>query len=57
MKSCGRPDYKKQLDKELAQIHESEMWRAGTAVRTLRPHEKARMNAATATGVKGRKGN
>jgi hypothetical protein len=33
------------------------MWRAGAAVRSLRPHEKARANAATATGVKGRASN
>lgn len=31
------PDYKKKLGKELAEIHESEMWRTGAQVRKLRP--------------------
>ena len=31
------PDYAKKLGEELRQIHESEMWRAGAAVRSLRP--------------------
>jgi ketol-acid reductoisomerase len=57
MTSCGGKDYKKQLDKELREIHESEMWTAGAAVRTLRPHEKAKANAGKAVGVKGRSGN
>ena len=57
MKSCGRPDYRTQLDKELRTIRDSEMWKAGAAVRTLRPHEKAHANAGTAAGVKGRQGN
>ena len=29
--------------------------KAGAAVRSLRPHEKAKANAATAAGVRGRK--
>src|SRR5215510_11195342 len=33
----SRPDYREQLDKELAEIRESEMWRTGAAVRSLRP--------------------
>ncbi|MBM4164866.1 MAG: ketol-acid reductoisomerase [Lentisphaerae bacterium] len=57
IKTCGGADYKAKLQKELALIHDSEMWRAGAAVRSLRPHEKARANAATATGVKGRASN
>ena len=57
MTSCGSPDYKTQLDKELLEIHDSEMWRAGAAVRSLRPHEKAHLNAASAAGVRGRAGN
>ena len=36
-------------------MHDSEMWKAGEAVRALRPHEKAHAGAATAAGVKGRK--
>ncbi|MEL6675670.1 MAG: ketol-acid reductoisomerase [Bacteroidota bacterium] len=33
----ARPDYREQLDKELSEIRESEMWQAGRAVRELRP--------------------
>lgn len=31
------PDYKERLDDELKQIHESELWQVGAAVRALRP--------------------
>ncbi len=31
------PDYKERLDEELREMRESEMWRAGAAVRSLRP--------------------
>ena len=31
------PDYQEKLDAELKVIHDSEMWRAGAAVRSLRP--------------------
>ena len=34
------PDYRQQLQKELDEIHNSEMWRAGEAVRTLRPENQ-----------------
>jgi ketol-acid reductoisomerase len=33
----SRPDYRAQLEKELKEIAESEMWRAGAVVRSLRP--------------------
>ncbi|KPJ76522.1 MAG: ketol-acid reductoisomerase [Deltaproteobacteria bacterium SG8_13] len=33
-------DYREKLDKELAVIHNSEMWQAGTAVRSLRPERR-----------------
>jgi len=36
----SRPDYKEQLEKELAEIRDSEMWKAGTAVRSLRPERR-----------------
>ena len=36
----SRPDYKEQLEKELAEIRDSEMWRAGAAVRSLRPERR-----------------
>jgi ketol-acid reductoisomerase len=54
--SCSKPDYQKQLDKELAQIRDSEMWRAGAAVRSLRPRAEAKANAGSAAGVQGRQG-
>ena len=31
------PDYQEKLDAELKEIHDSEMWKAGAAVRSLRP--------------------
>jgi ketol-acid reductoisomerase len=37
LEANSRPDYREQLEKELAVIHESEMWQAGAAVRSLRP--------------------
>ena len=33
-------DYREKLNKELAEIHDSEMWRAGAAVRALRPERR-----------------
>jgi ketol-acid reductoisomerase len=53
--SLGRPDYQEQLAKELGQIRDSEMWRAGAAVRALRPKEKAKTITASTKGVGGRK--
>jgi len=38
--SNSKSDYKQQLDKELKEIRESEMWRAGATVRSLRPTKK-----------------
>jgi ketol-acid reductoisomerase len=37
LESNSRPDYRQQLERELKEIAESEMWRAGAAVRELRP--------------------
>jgi len=34
------PDYRDRLEKELAEIRNSEMWRAGAAVRALRPENR-----------------
>ena len=51
IKVCGAADYKKKLDAELAVMGNSEMWRAGAAVRSLRPHEKAK---SSTVGIKGR---
>jgi ketol-acid reductoisomerase len=33
----GKPDYRENLEKELAEIKQSELWQAGAAVRKLRP--------------------
>ena len=33
----SQPDYREQLDHELKAVAESEMWRAGAVVRSLRP--------------------
>ena len=55
LRSCSRPDYQDKLGAELAEIHNSEMWRAGAAVRKLRPHEKAKTVTASTKGVAGRK--
>jgi len=52
---CGRPDYQERLAKELAAIGESEMWRAGKAVRKLRPKAAAKKITKTTKGVGGRK--
>jgi ketol-acid reductoisomerase len=37
LKSTGAPNYKQVLDGELNELGNSEMWRAGAAVRKLRP--------------------
>jgi len=34
------PDYRERLNEELKTIHDSEMWRAGAAVRALRPENR-----------------
>ena len=38
----SRPDYRQQLEKELKAIADSEMWKAGTVVRSLRPERAAK---------------
>lgn len=37
LEANSRPDYREQLEKELKEVAESEMWKAGTWVRSLRP--------------------
>ncbi len=37
LESCSAPDYRDRLEKELDEWKQSEMWRAGAAVRSLRP--------------------
>jgi len=40
LNSTGAPDYKELLDAELKELGNSELWRAGAAVRKLRPLKK-----------------
>ncbi len=56
IRDTGCPDYKEKMAAKLADLTNAEMWRAGAAVRQLRPAEKARADAETAAGVQGRKG-
>ena len=35
--SNSKPDYRVKLEAELKELHESEMWKAGRTVRSLRP--------------------
>lgn len=42
LESNSRKDYREQLDKELKAIADSEMWQAGTVVRSLRPERAAK---------------
>jgi ketol-acid reductoisomerase len=37
LEANSRPDYRQQLEGELKEIAESEMWKAGAVVRSLRP--------------------
>jgi ketol-acid reductoisomerase len=55
IKACGGRDYQARLGKELGEIRDSEMWRAGAAVRALRPAEKAHAVDKGTKGVTGRK--
>jgi len=57
IRDCGRKDYQNFLERKLAEIGNSEMWRAGQAVRSLRPKEKARAIRRSTKGIAGRKGN
>jgi ketol-acid reductoisomerase len=52
---CGAKGYPARVAKELAAIRDSEMWKAGAAVRALRPAEKARAIGKGTKGVGGRK--
>jgi len=45
LEANSRPDYRERLEKELAQIRESEMWKAGAAVRSLRPENRRKIGA------------
>jgi len=41
LEANSAPDYKVRLQKELHEIRDSEMWRAGAAVRKLRPENRS----------------
>jgi len=50
LEANGANDYQDRLDEELRQMRESEMWQAGTAVRSLRPENvKAASTAGEST--------
>ena len=42
LEANSRGDYRQQLEKELKEVAESEMWQAGTVVRSLRPERAAK---------------
>jgi ketol-acid reductoisomerase len=46
LESCAARDYRERLQKELDEWKHSEMWRAGAAVRSLRPENTQRMETA-----------
>ncbi len=54
LRSCSKPDYKEQLDKELGELGNSEMWLAGAAARSLRPKQKAIATTKATKGISGR---
>ncbi len=55
--SCGQKNYKELLNQELAEMSGLELWRAGEAVRALRPREKGIRLTGRTRGVSGRRGN
>ena len=57
LRVCGAKDYPKRIAAELAEMRDSEMWRAGAATRALRPKEKARKITKATKGIAGRKAN
>jgi ketol-acid reductoisomerase len=54
IRDCGGRNYQEYLAKKLGEIRDSEMWRAGAAVRALRPKEKAKAVTKKVKGVSGR---
>ncbi|MGA2466493.1 MAG: ketol-acid reductoisomerase [Thermodesulfobacteriota bacterium] len=57
LSACGKPNYQVALTKELNAMGNSEMWRAGKAVRTLRPKESAKQISQSTKGLAGRAAN
>ena len=56
IKVCGAENYPRRVAKELAAMRHSELWRAGEAVRALRPKAPAKAITAGTKGVGGRAG-
>jgi ketol-acid reductoisomerase len=54
IRDCSGKDYQAYLAAKLAEIHDSEMWQAGAAVRALRPGGKPQSQAKGVKGVGGR---
>jgi ketol-acid reductoisomerase len=54
LKSTGGADYKEKLDKELSDLRNSEMWRAGATSRSLRPNVPEAQRVKSDKGVSGR---
>jgi ketol-acid reductoisomerase len=46
LEANSRPDYRQQLEKELAAMRNSEMWQAGAMVRALRPENWSKQGQA-----------
>ena len=42
LEANSKPDYRRQLEKELKAVADSELWQAGTVVRSLRPERAAK---------------
>jgi ketol-acid reductoisomerase len=57
LESTGGADYQERLGKELAELGNSELWRAGKATRSLRPREAAKAISADTKGIGGRSEN
>ncbi len=57
LSACGQSNYKELLNAELSEMANSEMWRAGDAVRALRPRTKGVRVPASTKGLGGRGGN
>ena len=51
---CGKKGYQERLNRELAEIRDSEMWKAGAASRALRPKEAQKKITKHTKGVGGR---
>ncbi len=52
LEANSRPTYKQELAKELEELRNSELWRAGAAVRSLRPENAGATPAPSAKKLK-----